>query len=49
MRALQPLSGAVTIERIREANRRTIESGSDSAASPESAARWLMQEIGTPR
>jgi osmoprotectant transport system permease protein len=49
LQTLQPLAGAIGIERMREANRRTIESGSDGAASPEAAAQWLAGEIGKGR
>ncbi len=49
LRVLEPLTGAINIERMREANRRTIQSGADAPASPEHAARWLLETIGKPR
>jgi osmoprotectant transport system permease protein len=39
--ALRPLIGAINVEAMREANRRTGE-----GASPAAAARWLSEHIG---
>jgi osmoprotectant transport system permease protein len=39
--ALRPLIGAINVETMREANRRTGE-----GASPAAAARWLSEHIG---
>jgi osmoprotectant transport system permease protein len=41
--ALRPLIGAINVQLMREANRRTIVGG--EGASPESVARWLWEEI----
>jgi osmoprotectant transport system permease protein len=41
--ALRPLIGAINVQLMREANRRTIVGG--EGASPESVARWLWKEI----